>query len=347
MSNNGQGSGARKAVIALLLIPAFLLAFLFSMVFTSDSTSQASACGPTGAALIVDPTSVPQGPIAGYDHEQLVNAAHIMLAAQKLGLSARDQQIGVMTAMGESSLRVLDRGDAVGPDSRGLFQQRDNGAWGSYEDRMNPFISATNFFKVEMTIAGRDSMEPTLVANAVQRNADPYYYTPFWAPAGEVTKALGGIKEQAGSTASSTAGEPQSSYALGPVKPQTATVANTVGPMFGIKTAGGYRDPEAEQYDPNGHPAGLAIDFMTNDIPDGKATGDKLAKYLQDHAAELGVKYIIWQQHIWSVERADEGWRPMADRGSPTQNHMDHVHLSLTGDGSSTIPGCGPGGLPG
>ncbi len=331
MSNNGQGSGARKAVIALLLIPAFLLAFLFSMVFTSDSTSQASACGPTGAALIVDPTSVPQGPIAGYDHEQLVNAAHIMLAAQKLGLSARDQQIGVMTAMGESSLRVLDRGDAVGPDSRGLFQQRDNGAWGSYEDRMNPFISATNFFKVEMTIAGRDSMEPTLVANAVQRNADPYYYTPFWAPAGEVTKALGGIKEQAGSTASSTAGEPQSSYALGPVKPQTATVANTVGPMFGIKTAGGYRDPEAEQYDPNGHPAGLAIDFMTNDIPDGKATGDKLAKYLQDHAAELGVKYIIWQQHIWSVERADEGWRPMADRGSPTQNHMDHVHLSLTG----------------
>lgn len=208
---------------------------------------------------------------------------------------------------------------------------------------MNPFISATNFF-----IAGRDSMEPTLVANAVQRNADPYYYTPFWAPAGEVTKALGGIKEQAGSTATSTAGTPQSSYALGPVKPQTATVANTVGPMFGIKTAGGYRDPQAEQYDPNGHPAGLAIDFMTNDISgDGKATGDRLAKYLQDHAAEPGVKYIIWQQHIWSVERADEGWRAMADRGSPTQNHMDHVHLSLTGDGSSTIPGCGPGGLPG
>ena len=60
MSSNGQGSGARKAVIALLLIPAFLLAFLFSIVFTSDSTSQASACGPTVAALIVDPTSVPQ-----------------------------------------------------------------------------------------------------------------------------------------------------------------------------------------------------------------------------------------------------------------------------------------------
>lgn len=347
MSSDGQSSGVRKAAIALLLIPALFLAFLLSFALVSDSTSQANACGPTGAALIVDPASVPQGPIAGYDHEQLVNAAHIMLAAQKLGLSARDQQIGVSTAMGESSLRVLDRGDAVGPDSRGLFQQRANGSWGSYEERMNPLISATNFFKVEMTIAGREAMEPTLVSNAVQRNADPYYYRPFWEPSGEVVSALGGIKEQPGSTPASAGGAVSSQYALGPVKPQTATVANTVGPMFGIKTVGGYRDPAAEQYDPNGHPAGLALDFMTNDLADGKATGDRLAKYLQDRAGDLGVKYIIWQQHIWSVERADEGWRVMEDRGSPTQNHMDHVHLSLTGSGSSTVPGCQPGGVPG
>ena len=340
MSGEGQSSGVLKAGIALLLIPAFFLAVLFGIVFTSE-TSQ-DACGPTGNALVVDPNSVPQGPIAGYNHEQLVNAAHVMLAAQKLSLSARDQQIGVMTAMGESSLRVIDHGDAVGPDSRGLFQQRDNGAWGSYEDRMNPFISATNFFKIESTIEGRESMEPTLVANAVQRNADPYYYQPFWEPSGAVVNALGGIREQTGPTG--TPGAAQSPYALGPVQPQTAAVANTVGPMFGIKTVGGYRDPGAEQYDPNGHPAGLALDFMINNIPNGKSTGDKLAAYLQDNAADLGVKYIIWQQHIWSVERSDEGWRAMADRGSPTQNHMDHVHLSLTGNGSSPIPGCTPGG---
>lgn len=344
MSSDGQSSGVRKAAIALLIVPALFLGMFIGFTLISDSTAKA-ACGPTGAALVVDPASVPAGPIAGYDHDQLVNAAQIMLAAQKLGLSARDQQIGVSTAMGESALRVLDSGDAVGPDSRGLFQQRDNGAWGSYADRMNPFISATNFFKVEMTIAGRESMEPTLVSNAVQRNADPYYYKPFWEPAGAVVSALGGIKAQTGA-ASATAGggSAQSQYSLGPVQPQTATVANTVGPMFGIKTVGGYRDPAAEQYDPNGHPAGLALDFMIDDIPNGKATGDALAKYLQDHAADLGVKYIIWQQHIWSVERADEGWRAMADRGSPTQNHMDHVHLSLTGNGSSTIPGCQAGG---
>lgn len=343
MSSGGQGSGVKKAGIALLLVPALFLMVLFGVVLISDSTSQA-ACGVTGTALSVDPDSVPAGPIAGYNREQLVNAAHVMLAAQKLGLTARDQQIGVMTAMGESGLRVLDYGDAVGPDSRGLFQQRDNGAWGSYEDRMDPFISATNFFKVEMTITGREIMEPTLVANAVQRNADPYYYTPFWEPAGQVVTALGGIKEADTGASTQPAGSVESDYPLGPVQPQTATVANTVGPMFGFKTVGGYRSIQ----DGGDHPRGLALDFMTNDIPDGKATGDRAAAYLQEHAAELGVKYIIWQQAIWSPERADEGWRPMEDRGSPTENHYDHVHLSLTGDGSSVVPGCeAGGGIPG
>ena len=91
-------------------------------------------------------------------------AAIIMLAIQDLGMSKRDQQIAVMTAMGESSLQVLDYGDNAGPDSRGLFQQRANGAWGSYADRMDPATSATNFGKALKQISGRDTMTPTLAA---------------------------------------------------------------------------------------------------------------------------------------------------------------------------------------
>ncbi|MGC8000467.1 hypothetical protein, partial [Salmonella enterica] len=72
-----------------------------------------------------------------------------------------------------------------------------------------------------------------------------------------------------------------SQYPLGDVRPQTAIVANTVGPMFGIVTVGGYRESAR---DPNGHPSGLALDFMTNDIADGRATGDRLAQYLIDNA---------------------------------------------------------------
>ena len=62
-------SGVRAFVVSLFLIPGLLLAVLLGVIFTSDATSQ--ACNPTGAALIVDPASVPDGPIAGYNREQL------------------------------------------------------------------------------------------------------------------------------------------------------------------------------------------------------------------------------------------------------------------------------------
>jgi hypothetical protein len=97
-----------------------------------------------------------------------------------------------MTAMGESSLRVLDRGDAVGPDSRGLFQQRDNGAWGSYADRMDPATSATNFFRALQGVPDWRSLPPTIAAHRTQRNADPYHYERWWDDAVEVVSALAG-----------------------------------------------------------------------------------------------------------------------------------------------------------
>ncbi|GIG26408.1 MULTISPECIES: M23 family metallopeptidase [Cellulomonas] len=124
--------------------------------------------------------------------EQLRNAAYIMNAAAALGLNTRAQEIGVMTAMGESSLRVIDYGDAAGPDSRGLFQQRDNGAWGSYADRMDPFISATNFFKALQRVSGWEQMTGTAAAHAVQRNADPDHYAKYEPTAKQIVAALAG-----------------------------------------------------------------------------------------------------------------------------------------------------------
>jgi len=137
---------------------------------------------------------VPDTTISGYGHDQLVNAAYVIQAGKDLNLSSRDQTIGVMTAMGESGLRVLNYGDAVGPDSRGLFQQRANGAWGSLSDRMDPYISATNFFKKLATITDRDSLAPTIAAHKVQVNADPYYYAKYWDAAVAVVEGLTGAK---------------------------------------------------------------------------------------------------------------------------------------------------------
>lgn len=69
--------------------------------------------------------------------------------------------------------------DAVGSDydSVGLFQQRDNGAWGTVADRMDPYRSAGMFYKALKAVGGWETMEPGAAAQAVQRSAFPGKYS--------------------------------------------------------------------------------------------------------------------------------------------------------------------------
>lgn len=146
-----------------------------------------SRTAPGGRVNAVTATPEAIGPYKG---EQLVNAGHIIAAGRAMDLDARTITIGVMAAMGESSLVNIDRGDAVGPDSRGLFQQRSNGAWGTYRDRMDPRTATTNFFKALIKVPGYKNLEPTIAAHRTQRNADPNHYTRFWRDASNVVATL-------------------------------------------------------------------------------------------------------------------------------------------------------------
>ncbi len=147
---------------------------------------------PAAKPLQVGTVLVPAGPVAGYCQDRLVNAAHIINAARAQGIGTRTQEVGVMTAMGESSLVNVDHGDTAGPDSRGLFQQRDNGAWGTYADRMTPYIAATHFLEKVVRVPGWQTMQPTLLAHTVQVNSDPNHYAPYWPSAVAVVQALTG-----------------------------------------------------------------------------------------------------------------------------------------------------------
>lgn len=126
-------------------------------------------------------------------------------------------------------------------------------------------------------------------------------------------------------------------YQLGPVASRTSLVANVVGLKFGLTTIYGWR---ASAIDAQGHPAGLALDFMIHDIADGKAVGFQIAEYLQHNQDWMGVRYVIYRQKIWMAGTDFGRWTKMEDRGSPTQNHMDHVHVSLAKDAGMN-PGCG------
>lgn len=108
--------------------------------------------------------------------EQLTMANIIASVGQDMGASPRDIMISLMTAMQESGLRNLHYGDR---DSQGLFQQRPSQGWGSVEQVTDPYYASRKFFSVLFNVADRDSMPPTLAAQAVQRSAFPYAYAAW------------------------------------------------------------------------------------------------------------------------------------------------------------------------
>ena len=149
---------------------------------------------------IDDPRTFPEAGVEGWSGEQLENAATIIRTAGSLGFAREGQILGVMTAMGESSLRNIDYGDwetsgFTNPDgsrttSIGLFQQQD--WWGSVEQRMDPATSTTLFFERLGRLPDWPTMEPSHAIHRVQVNTDRDYYSRFQTDATAVVDALSG-----------------------------------------------------------------------------------------------------------------------------------------------------------
>ena len=189
------------AVLSLALVAPFSV-----LLLAAGAGSGSGACGGTPAVGV---EAVNVNAVAGLGGEQLYIAGTMIAVGQKMGLDARAQTIGIMVGLGESNLTNLDVGDTAGPDSRGFLQQRDNGAWGSYTDRMDPAIASENFFKALQGVSGWEAMSPTGAAHAVQRNADPNYYTRYFTEAAQVVaNATGQPAEQAAAVTCTTDAAP-------------------------------------------------------------------------------------------------------------------------------------------
>jgi len=111
------------------------------------------------------------------------------------------------------------------------------------------------------------------------------------------------------------------------LKPQTAAFKEEIANLFGITSFSGYRPGDSGD-----HGKGLAIDFM---VPESSELGDKIAEYAIQNMASRGISYIIWKQRFYAPFDSKYGpantWNPMPDRGSVTENHYDHVHVSMNG----------------
>lgn len=106
---------------------------------------------------------------AGLDNEQIGYANQIIKMGLARGLGEQDIQTALMTAMTESSLRNLGYGDNVGPDSRGLFQQRFTQGWGTEAQIMDPNYSIGKFYDTLATTGRGQNIWNT--AQNVQRSA--------------------------------------------------------------------------------------------------------------------------------------------------------------------------------
>lgn len=193
------GAGA-KITIGGIAVAAFMIGSILM-----GASAPGAACGG-GAVDATQAAALPD--VAGFSGDQLVNAAAIMNAAAAMGLDERAQTIGVMTAIGESSLRNITYGDwetsgVTNPDgsrttSIGLFQQQ--ASWGTTAERLDPTTSATLFFQRMVNVQGWENMDPSAVAHKVQINANPNHYTKYWDSAVAVVSALRGSGGGCGQT---------------------------------------------------------------------------------------------------------------------------------------------------
>ena len=141
-------------------------------------------------------------------------------------------------------------------------------------------------------------------------------------------------------------------YGLGNVTPSTATIAREV--LDYLEANGTPLRPHPETGVPvvwgkgssSEHATGRALDFM---VTADTSVGDVIADYVWQHRARLGLVHVIWRQRIKSTKVQPGVWRTMSDRGSPTENHMDHPHcffdgraVNAKGSGSSSSTPAAP-----
>ncbi|MEW1935509.1 M23 family metallopeptidase [Rhodococcus sp. NPDC079359] len=123
----------------------------------------------------------------------------------------------------------------------------------------------------------------------------------------------------------------------------TVRVARAVHAKFPqITTIGGWR---ADGGGFDDHPSGRAADIMIDNwsSEEGKALGDQVKDYLWSNRDYFQIEYMIWRQEYIPSQGEPN---TMEDRGSPTQNHFDHVHVTTVGHGAPA-PGQIYGPVPG
>lgn len=109
------------------------------------------------------------------------------------------------------------------------------------------------------------------------------------------------------------------------LRPQTAALKEEIAAKYGITEFSLYRPGDSGD-----HGKGLAADFI---VGNNTELGNQVAADVTSNMTERGISYVIWQQKFYapfdSIYGPANTWNQMPDRGSVTENHYDHVHVSM------------------
>ena len=148
------------------------------------------------------------------------------------------------------------------------------------------------------------------------------------APAAEQPAATSEASSEAPATSEAPAEQPAATNTLPTdphLQPQAEAFRQDVAAQFGLTDIGGYREG-----DPQDHGQGLAVDVM---VPVGSEVGNQVAQYAVDNISNAGISYVIYRQQFYApvdnIYGPANTWNQMPDRGSVTENHYDHVHVSF------------------
>ena len=204
--------GAAVVGIATLFSPA--AAGSASCMWDAQAAGSLGLNGPVPASLSAVNTN---GETISLNQQQLTRAATIIAVGKTDQVPARGQLIAIMTALTESTLRVLSNtsaypqsgsipndGNGGDHDSVGLFQQRPAAGWGNVEDLMDPVWSSRAFYggptgpnhgspRGLLDIEGWQTMDPGAAAQAVQVSAYPERYAVNQPVAQKVLATLSGV----------------------------------------------------------------------------------------------------------------------------------------------------------
>jgi murein DD-endopeptidase MepM/ murein hydrolase activator NlpD len=360
--------GLRYLVVALVLLSLLTTATVIfgpwmlstqlaaSLRAQQQAQTDGGSCDATTGALI----DTNAGSVGSLSTEQVGNARVIWQVAQDLKLGDHAAVIGIAAALQESALRNLTFGDR---DSRGLFQQRPSSGWGTPAQIGVPRLASLAFYgKAGHTsnaglvdVAGWQQMGVAQAAQAVQRSAFPSAYARHEKPAiGLValfrSKAPVGSPEGQAALDSAMCGNadaaqcPSTRMAVeAGLTPDALRVLRCIKNGWPQITSYGGIGPRPSNVDRD-HQEGRAVDAM---IPGyqtapGRQLGQRVASWVVANQARLGVRYVIWNAHIWNVQRAKEGWRACGSQAGcysgvdDTAAHRDHVHVSVFGDQAGT-----------